>query len=106
MNKKKKLGKIQKAYAAQLKEMYDRAQQWRADNPGVTAKVQFNFPVTVTFSCPIRVALEKGIVSTNAAGLDLLKALWPWHVRDEATVLMCRAVLEFDKRKNSAGSRF
>jgi hypothetical protein len=105
MNKKKVL-KAQENYGAQLKQMYERAQKWRAANPGLTAKVQFNFPPTVTFACPIRVALEQGIVSVNDAGLDLLKALWPWHVKDEATVLMCRAVLEFDKRRNSAGSRF
>jgi len=97
---KKKLGKIQKAYGAQMREMYDRAQQWREQNPGVVAKVQFNFPPDVTFSLPIRVAIEKKIVSVNAAGLELIKALWPWHVPDEATVLMCRAVLEMDKRQN------
>lgn len=88
-------------YADQLDKMFENARRWRASNPTARAQVQFNFPESVAIIAPISEALRTKIVSANAEGLDLLKALWPWDVATEATVLMCRAVLEHEPTDSS-----
>jgi hypothetical protein len=74
--------------------MAERAKAWRAANPNRTAKVQFNFPPGVCVIAAISLAVERGFVSTDEAGLELVKELWPWGDRSEPTVLMVRVVLE------------
>jgi len=86
---------MQKQYVAQLNTMYQNGQKWRREHPSAEALIAWNFPPDVAVIAPISLALEKGYVRTNPAGLELLKALWPdWDSPTEPTILMCRAVLE------------
>lgn len=43
----------------------------------------------------ISVAIEKGFVSTNAAGLELIKALGSWDDENEPSVLMVRIAWDY-----------
>lgn len=81
-------------YGEQLEKMADNARAWRAANPEREVKVQFNYPPGVVVIQSISEAVKKSTVSANEAGLELLKALWPWDDRSEPTVLMVRVVLE------------
>lgn len=81
-------------YCTQLDAMAANAKAWRAANPDKKVLVQFNFPTTVAVIACISDAVKNHYVTANPEGLELLKALWPWGVRSEPTVLMVRAVLE------------
>jgi len=85
-------------YEAQLNAMLANARRWRAANSEKEALIQFNFPPQVAMIAPISAAVGSGFVSANAAGLELIKALWPWDGEDEATVMMVRAVIEYDEQ--------
>jgi hypothetical protein len=89
-------------YEAQLEAMAENARRWRAANADKTVLVQFNFPPFVALIAPISVAVKKGFVTTNDAGLELLKALWSWDADTEPTVLMVRAVIEYEKTENQS----
>lgn len=85
---------VEPRYIAQLEKMAANARTWRAAHPERVAQVQFNFPPYVAVVQPISNAVKMGTVSTNEAGLELLKAMWPWDCASEPTVLMVRAALE------------
>lgn len=78
----------------QIAQMLSNRKRWVAAHPAVEVKVQFNFPSNVALVQPISDAVAMKSVTCNAAGLELLKALWPWDSDDEPTVLMVREVLE------------
>lgn len=84
------------AYEAQCNTMLANAKAWRAAHPDSQARVQFNFPKTVSIIGCISDALNSKYVSANEQGVELIKALWPWGGRDEPTVLMVRMVLEHE----------
>ncbi len=86
-------------YEAQLKTMIDNAERWRNAYPEKIVLIQFNFPPQVAVIAPISDAVKAGVVTANDAGLELLKALWPWDAYDEPTVLMVQAVIEFEEIK-------
>lgn len=86
----------QRQYTSQMDTMKERADAWRKANPDRV--VMIAYPARVGLIGCISVGLEHGFVKANDAGLDLLKALWPWGGRDEPTVLMCRAVLEYEEK--------
>jgi hypothetical protein len=81
-------------YAAQIGVLAARAMQWRKANPDRQALVQFNYPRSVMMIAPISTALKDKIVSTNEAGLELIKALGAWGEKLEPTVMMVRLALE------------
>lgn len=81
-------------YNNQMQAMYENANRWRSENPYKTAMIQFNIPPKVFLCAPISTAIRDGFVSTNEAGLELVKALWPWDNQREPTVAMVRVVLE------------
>lgn len=83
-----------KRYEAQLNEMLANARKWRKANSNREALI--TFPAQVCIIGPISLALKHNVVRSNEAGLELLKALWPWDRKDEPTVLMCRIVLEHE----------
>lgn len=83
-----------KEYAEQLMQMAENGHRWRLANPDREARVVFNYPTSVALIAPIREAIDKNFVSVNEAGLELVKALWPWDGDTEPTVLMVRAALE------------
>ncbi len=85
---------LEMAYSRQLDDMLKRAKAWLAANAGQPARIQYNFPSTTAVIAPISLAIEKKFVVTDAAGLALIKALWPWEDRREPTVLMVRVVLD------------
>lgn len=78
----------------QMQAMYENANKWRSENPTKEAMIQFNIPPKIFLCAPISNAIRDGFVSTNEAGLELIKALWPWDNQREPTVAMVRAVLE------------
>ncbi len=83
-------------YAMQVGIMAYNAKEWRRKNPGRTALVQFSSTERVAVIGPISDALAQHFVSTNEAGLELLKAMWPRWDSDsrEPTVFMCKMALE------------
>ena len=81
-------------YKKQLQQMLANAKRWLADNPAAEVKVQFNFPGVAFVVAPISQALDKSLVSANEAGVQLIKAMWPWNIDSEPTVMMVRAVLD------------
>ncbi len=85
----------EETYIAQISAMVKTAQRWRADNPTKTALVAFNYPREVMLVAAISVAIEKGFVSTNAAGLELIKALGSWDDENEPSVLMVRIAWDY-----------
>jgi len=90
----------EKKYVAQLQTMWENAEKWRKENPETVAMIAWNYPAGVALVAPISEAIKKGFVRHNAAGLELLKALWPtWEDETEPTVIMCRAVLELEPKK-------
>lgn len=84
-------------HAQQTAQMALSARRWRNNNPNRKAEIQFNFPPKVLVIGVISDALKAGLVSANEAGLELLKAMWPWGGPDEPTVLMVRIALEFEE---------
>jgi len=93
-------------YEAQLKTMLDNAERWRKANPEKNALISFNYPPGVAVIGTIEDAIEVGAVTTNEAGLELVKALWSWDAPDMPTVLMVRAVLEFEELKPPQPKRY
>lgn len=94
-----RIPKPPKEYLRQLETMLENANLWRKRNPHREALIQFNCPPNVALISPISTAVENHFVSTNEAGMELLKALWPrWDDRTEPTVMMCRCVLETKPR--------
>jgi hypothetical protein len=85
---------IAQQYGWQVKAMARRAKEWRAGNPTKDAKVQFNYPREVAVIGSISDAIKTGYVTTNDAGLELVKALGPWRCENEPTVFMVRFALE------------
>lgn len=84
-----------KQYSEQLEAMLANKRRWILENPGgEVAKVQFNYPANICLVAPISEAIKNSYVSANPAGLDLIKALWPWQDEREPTVMMVRVVLE------------
>lgn len=83
-----------KAYANQILQMIANGRTWLMANPNREIKVQFNFSRKVFLIAPISAAIEQHYVSTNEAGLALLKSLWNWDASSEPTVAMCRIVIE------------
>jgi len=81
-------------YAEQILEMKRRAQAWRKANPDKEVRVQFNFPKRVFTVAAISDAVNDHLVSCNEAGLELLKALWPWDDLKEPKVTMVKIALE------------
>lgn len=94
MNRLTKQTEFPPEYIAQLDTMLARRKAWTQANPDKVAQVQFNFPKQVCIVAPIDDAIQHKFVTTNEAGLDLIKALWPWEDMNIPTVLMVRAVLE------------
>ena len=86
--------RMAKKFERQCQTMNERAQAWRKANPGKSAVIRWNFPPAVNIIGCISDALAHRLVTTNEAGLELIKALWPWGDRDEPTILMVRMVLE------------
>lgn len=76
--------------------MSENARHWRAVNPNHEVLIQFNSPPGVLIIGTISDAVKHHFVTVNEAGLELIKALWPWGGRDEPTVLMVRVVLEYE----------
>jgi hypothetical protein len=83
-------------YVKQVAVMSENARRWRAANPDKKAVIQFNFPPKALIIGSISLAVARHFVITNEAGLELLKALWPWDVENEPTVLMVRVALEYE----------
>ncbi len=81
-------------YEAQMQTMWERARQWRSENPTRIAEVVYHIPAHAVVIAPISEAVKMGIVTTNEAGLELLKYLWTWDDASEPTVLMTRVVLD------------
>lgn len=81
-------------YSKQCDAMLERARGWRMKNPDDDVLVQFNFPETMAVIGTISQAIENHYVSTNAAGLAIIKAMGPWPKGNEPTVMMVRMVLE------------
>lgn len=90
-------------YAAACNDMWVRSVQWRTSPEHIDkeAKIQFNFPPYVAVIAPISEAIKHGLVTGNAEGLDLIKFLCAehWEKSTEPTVLMIRAVLEFEAKE-------
>jgi len=86
------------AYVQQVQKMSENAAKWRLDNPGREVKVQFNNPQKVFVSAVISEAIRTHLVSVNDAGLELIKAMWPWKDDREPTVFMVRLALEHEAR--------
>lgn len=74
--------------------MIRNARAWVAAHPGTDAAIQFNWPPRVGLIAPISEAVKERFVSTNPAGLELLKAMWRWDVPSEPTATMCRFVMD------------
>jgi hypothetical protein len=91
----------QQRYVAQIKAMAKNGQTWRVANPDKTVLVQFNFPREILLVAPISTAIKNRLVTVNEAGLELVKALWPWDTKDEPSVLMVRVALEFSNPASS-----
>lgn len=89
-------GPMRKRYIKQLDRMYRNGQEWRKAHPDKEVLIAWNFPPGVMLVDPISQAIDMGLVRTNPAGLELLKALWTWDDASEPTVLMCRVVLELE----------
>lgn len=85
--------KFPKSYLRQIQRMAQKAMAWRKANPTKEALVQFNYPEKVMLIAPISAALKQRLVSTNEAGLELVKALGPWD-KTEPSVFMVRLALE------------
>lgn len=83
-----------KEYVEQLMQMAENGHRWRLANADREARVVFSYPTSVALIAPISEAIENNFVSVNEAGLELVKALWPWEGDREPTVLMVRAALE------------
>jgi hypothetical protein len=83
-------------HAKQTAIMAQNVRHWRAANPNRETVIQFNIPPGVLVISSISDAVTHHYVSTNEAGLELLKAMWPWGVEDEPTVLMVRVALEYE----------
>jgi hypothetical protein len=81
-------------YAVQMAKMKAAADAWRKAHPTDEVLVQFNFPREAYVIAPISDAFTAGVVTANAKGLELIKALWPWDDTYEPTVMMVRAILE------------
>lgn len=81
-------------YIAAIEHIAKLALEWRTQNPGREVLVEFRFPQDIMVSACISDALQHGLVRTNDAGLEMLKAISNWGARDEATVLMIQVALE------------
>lgn len=81
-------------YDRQLGKMKARADEWRKANRKREVKIQFNWPPKVMVICAISDAIKRKLVTTNEAGLELIKALGNYGEPDGPTVLMVRVVLE------------
>jgi hypothetical protein len=92
----RELEHLGQAYAQQCEAMAENARRWREANPNRETVVQFNRPPKVLIIGTISDAVKHHFVTANEAGLELIKALWPWGGRDEPTVLMVRVVLEHE----------
>lgn len=86
-------------YEAQLQAMLENADKWRAANPDREALVQFNYAPHIGLIMPISNAIKEKFVTTNDAGLELVKALHAWDYDEEPTVNMVRCVLEYERPK-------
>lgn len=80
-------------YVAQIEAMAARARGWRHRNPDKVASVQFNFPERVFVTAAVSDAIESHLISANADGLELIKAL-SQPDEDEPTAFMLRMALE------------
>jgi hypothetical protein len=78
----------------QVQTMMDRAVEWSNNNPDKVAKVQFNYPPTIAVIAAISDAIDQKFVSCNDAGLEMIKAMWPWGDEREPTVIMVKIALE------------
>lgn len=81
-------------YVEQIRQMALNKADWLKRNPAREVLVQFNHPPHVAIIITISEAVAKGFVSTNEAGLELLKALWDWDADSEPTVTMVRIAME------------
>ena len=85
---------VQQEYVDQIREMGRRAKAWKEKNPHRVAQVQFNYSRKIFLVAPISEAVKEHIVSCNEAGLEMVKAMWPWDVKSEPTVTMIKIALE------------
>lgn len=85
---------LEKDYLDQIKTMSQRAAQWVKDHPDREVKVQFNYTPKVFLVAAISDAINNHWISTNDAGLELIKSLWRWDVRSEPTAMMVKIALE------------
>jgi hypothetical protein len=85
---------MQKQYADQITEMARRAKAWKEENPGKVVRVQFNYSRRIFMIAPISEAVKDHFVSCNEAGLEMVKAMWPWDDLHEPTVTMVKVALE------------
>lgn len=84
-------------YIKQLDAMLLNRKRWTQANPEKEVKIQFNYQKKVFVISPISDAVAKKLVVANEAGIELLKALWPWDDTYEPTVFMVKLVLEAEE---------
>lgn len=88
--------KMPKEWFAAIRECSLKASQWIEDHPGMSAKVQFNYPEGVFLSAVPQDAIEHKYVTVDEAGMDLLKAMGAFdEQRDSPSISIIRFALEY-----------
>jgi len=84
---------IKRQYVAQINRMASSMKEWTQAHPDQKVEISFRLPPKVFVTAAISDAVDSGIVKTNDAGLEMLKASCSWGDRREATVFMVREAL-------------
>jgi hypothetical protein len=86
---------FEKAYMGQIRAMQAAGRAWVKSHPKAAPMVQFNYPQNIGVIGTLAEALEKGIVSANEDGRELLRAMGAFEdIPTQPTVIMCRVALD------------
>lgn len=88
--------KMSKDYFDEIARISRLARQWIKDHPGSDAAVQFNYPEDTMLAAVIPDAVEAKLVSYNADGEALLRAMGAFEkCFNMPSTSMCRYALEY-----------